>query len=36
MFIVGMCIRLVVLYGMIRFVVFLFVAMDEHDHPQRR
>ena len=32
MFYVGMIIRLVVLYYMIKFVVFLFRAMDEHDH----
>ena len=36
MFYVGMIIRLIVLFYMIKFVVFLFRAMDEHDHPQRR
>ena len=32
MFYVGMLIRLIVLYYMVKFVVFLFRAMDEHDH----
>ena len=32
MFYVGMFIRFVVLYYMVKFVVFLFRAMDEHDH----
>ena len=36
MFVLGMIIRLVVLYYMVKFVVFLFKAIDEHDYPQRR
>lgn len=32
MFYVGMLIRLVVLYYMVKFVIFLFRAMDEHGH----
>ena len=32
MFIVGMFIRIAVLYYMVKFVIFLFQAMDEHGH----
>ena len=32
MFFVGMIIRFIILYYMIKFVIFLFRAMDEHDH----
>ena len=32
MFVLGMIIRFIVLYYMVKFVVFLFRAMDEHDH----
>lgn len=32
MFVLGIIIRLIVLYYMVKFVIFLFRAMDEHDH----
>lgn len=32
MFIIGMCIRLVALYYMIRFIIFLFRAMADHGY----
>ena len=32
MFILGMCIRLIALYYAVKFIIFLFRAMDEHDH----
>ena len=32
MFIVGMLIRLVVLYYMVKFVIFLFKEMDKHGY----
>ena len=32
MFIVGMFIRLAALYYMIKFIVFLFRAMDDHGY----
>ena len=32
MFYVGMIIRLIVLFYMVKFVIFLFRAIDEHGH----
>ena len=32
MFIIGMCIRLVILYYMIKFIIFLFRAMADHGY----
>lgn len=32
MFIVGMIIRLVILFYMVKFIIFLFRAMDEHGY----
>ena len=32
MFIVGMFIRLAILFYMVKFIIFLFRAMDEHGY----